>query len=156
MYVSDASYISSGESRSVSEEYKKNQPVRQLWYLRSFPQDIKNCYSINVTKGDRYLIRATFGYGNYDGLENFPTFDLYLEDGWWSTIDDTSLYVEMVHLPLSDQLQVCLINLDNGTPFISALEFRPLQPYSYQTDTYQSLYTYYRLDMGSTKNKRSR
>ncbi|KAK9922733.1 hypothetical protein M0R45_031182 [Rubus argutus] len=65
-FISDATFIDSGETKLI-------QPSDQLftektyWSLRSFPEGIRNCYQINVTFGTKYLIRASFYYGNYDG-----------------------------------------------------------------------------------------
>ncbi|KAJ1420256.1 Serine-threonine/tyrosine-protein kinase, catalytic domain [Sesbania bispinosa] len=62
-YISDAKFIDTGVSQSIS-------PTRQqqLAYVRSFPSGVRNCYRINVASGTKYLIRATFYYGNYDGV----------------------------------------------------------------------------------------
>lgn len=127
---------------------------RQLWYLRSFPQEIRNCYNISAIRDTKYLIRATFIYGNYDGLNSTPQFDLYLGNTRWTTVDG-SFYTEMMHVPSTDKLQICLINIGYGTPFISALEFRQLPNLTYPTLS-RSLYPYYRLDMGSITNEQYR
>ncbi|XP_038898673.1 LRR receptor-like serine/threonine-protein kinase IOS1 [Benincasa hispida] len=152
-YISDAGYINAGESRSVAPDFKKYEQPQ--WNLRSFPQEIRNCYNISAIKSTSYLIRATFLYGNYDGLNNTPRFDLYLGDTQWTTVDeDDSYYTEMIHIPSTDNLQICLINIDQGTPFISTLEFRKLPSLSYFT--VYSLYLYKRYDMGSITNKEYR
>uniref|UniRef100_A0A0A0KB14 Malectin-like domain-containing protein n=1 Tax=Cucumis sativus TaxID=3659 RepID=A0A0A0KB14_CUCSA len=151
-YMSDADYINTGESRSVSSEFTIYE--RQLWHLRSFPHEIRNCYNISINKGTKYLVRATFLYGNYDGLNNIPKFDLYVGDTLWRTVDD-SYYIDIIHVPSTDKLQICLINIDQGIPFISALEFRQLPDYTYPTVS-GSLYNYCRLDMGSTTDRQYR
>ncbi|KAL0562306.1 hypothetical protein IC582_002758 [Cucumis melo] len=151
-YISDAHYINTGESRSVSSEFTTYE--RQLWHLRSFPHEIRNCYNISINKGTKYLVRASFLYGNYDGLNNTPKFDLYVGDTLWRTVDD-SYYIEIIHVSSTDKLQICLINIDQGIPFISALEFRQLPGYTYPTVS-GSLYNYYRLDMGSTTERQYR
>ncbi|KAI4305438.1 hypothetical protein L6164_028804 [Bauhinia variegata] len=75
-YISYASFINSGVNKTVQDEFK-NDYQRYMWSLRSFLEGKRNCYKINVTH-PRYLIRATFLYGNYDGLNDHPIFDLYL------------------------------------------------------------------------------
>ena len=56
--------------------------------LRSFPQGNKNCYVLKpeAGNGSLNLIRATFLYGNYDGENKLPEFDLYLSVNFWSTV----------------------------------------------------------------------
>ena len=55
-------------------------------YVRAFPEGTRNCYEIGVAKGERYLIRATFVYGNYDGLKKLPEFDLYYGVTLWDAV----------------------------------------------------------------------
>nr|XP_048323162.1 putative leucine-rich repeat receptor-like protein kinase At2g19210 [Ziziphus jujuba var. spinosa] len=152
-YVSDATFIDSGESKSISPEYS-DVNYEQHQYLRSFPQGKRNCYKINnITKGKKYLIRATFVYGNYDGLNRKPEFDLYLGANLWDsvalkgTIGNFSLDKEIVHVPLRNYLHVCVVNTSRGTPFISTIELRPLNLSYYETPT-GSLALYYRWDTG--------
>lgn len=105
--------------------------------LRVFPdQTDQNCYTFPPTmflhKTLRYVIRAGFFYGNYDGLSNPPTFDLHLNGGKWSTVNTASssgpIYHEIVYsLQKSAILTVCLVQTRDGeVPFISTLEFMPL------------------------------
>lgn len=153
-YISDAAYINSGESKSI--DLYKNDYERQLWFLRSFPEGTRNCYSIsNITKGTKYLIRASFLHGDYDGLRSLPIFDLYFGDSLWDTVNITSDALisnyEIIHTPSANKVQICLINIGTGTPFISALEFRPLPDITYQIES-GSLALYVRLNMGSTSD----
>ncbi|RYR40608.1 hypothetical protein Ahy_A09g046361 [Arachis hypogaea] len=76
-YISDANFIDSGVSKTVSPQDKTTHP-QYFTYLRSFSNGIRNYCRINVTSVTRYLIRASFLYGNYDGLNKLPEFDLYL------------------------------------------------------------------------------
>uniref|UniRef100_A0A9I9DW12 Protein kinase domain-containing protein n=1 Tax=Cucumis melo TaxID=3656 RepID=A0A9I9DW12_CUCME len=150
-YISDADYIKTGKSKSVASEFLTYK--RPQWTLRSFPQEIRNCYNISAIKDTKYLIRAIFLYGNYDGLNKTPQFDLYLGNTRWTRVDD-SYYTEMIHTPSTNKLQICLINVGQGTPFISSLEFRELPYLSYFT--LYSLYLYGRYDMGSITNEQYR
>ena len=155
-YKSDANLIDSGESISLSPSIIGTNVWKHLETVRSFPQGKKNCYTIQPFpgKGNKYLIRATFLYGNYDNLNQFPTFDLNLGPDTWSKIiitgDVIPVREEIIHVLSSDYIHVCLINTDSGTPFISALELRPLNSTNsmYTTDS-GSLQTLYHLDCNS-------
>ncbi|XP_050938883.1 putative leucine-rich repeat receptor-like serine/threonine-protein kinase At2g19230 [Cucumis melo] len=152
-YISDEGFIKAGESSSVAPEFKNNE--QSLLTLRSFSRYIRNCYDISASKDTRYLIRASFLYGNYDGLNKTPKFDLYLGNTRWTTVDDSYYYTEMMHTPSIDKLSVCLINIGYGIPFISTLEFRELPYLSYSPLSY-SLHLYKRYDMGSMTNQQYR
>ncbi|GLT69266.1 hypothetical protein SLA2020_414280 [Shorea laevis] len=125
-YISDATFIDTGISKSVSPELELSQQ-RYVWNLRSFPEGIRNCYNINVKGGTKYLIRASFLYGNYDGIGNLPQFDLYLGANTWDTVKvvNSSLTVtkELIHVvPISlNYLHLCLggcwINKQQGYRF---------------------------------------
>ncbi|XP_059640182.1 putative leucine-rich repeat receptor-like protein kinase At2g19210 [Cornus florida] len=129
--------------------------MRQLLRVRSFPQGINNCYTFKQAqaKGSNYLIQAIFMYGNYDSKENPPEFGLYLEGDEWDmvTLSNASDVVikEIIHVPMTDYIHVCLVNTGSGTPFISALELRQLNNTIYKTHS-GSLALQMRLDVGST------
>ncbi|XLQ98801.1 hypothetical protein S83_065000, partial [Arachis hypogaea] len=128
-YISDANFIDSGVSKTVSPQDKTTHP-QYFNYLRSFPNGIRNCYRINVTSVTRYLIRASFLYGNYDSLNTLPEFDLYLGVHFWETVKFTnssvSINYEIIHTLSLDYIHICLVNKGTGTPFISAIEMRVL------------------------------
>ncbi|GMN67980.1 hypothetical protein TIFTF001_037039 [Ficus carica] len=151
-YISDATFINSGESNSISAEYKVN---LQRWAttVRSFPDGTRNCYTITTKKGTKYLIRALFLYGNYDGKNSTREFDLHLGPNFWDTVkivDSPSLVVkEIVHLPLQNYVRLCLVKTGSGTPFISALELRPLKNTTYIAPSGTSLGLALRMDVGS-------
>lgn len=77
-------------------------------------------------------MRAGFYYGNYDGLSNFPTFDLYIYNKKWSTVNTSSIgrpiYAEALHTTNgSGSINVCMRQIrKNEIPFISSLEIVPL------------------------------
>ncbi|KAG6727761.1 hypothetical protein I3842_02G140800 [Carya illinoinensis] len=155
-YISDANFIDTGISRSVVSELKATIP-QPLWNVRSFPQGVRNCYTIKITRGTIYLIRGTFLYGNYDGEGNLPEFDLYLGTNMWDTVKvenaSDCIIKELIHVPSRNYIHVCLVNrTGRGTPFISAIEFRPLNNGSYETK-YGSLALFLRADTGSTGNQ---
>ncbi|XP_063934968.1 probable LRR receptor-like serine/threonine-protein kinase At5g59680 isoform X2 [Daucus carota subsp. sativus] len=148
-YKSDANLIDSGESKKLSAVPEEISDEKYLFTLRSFPRGKKNCYTFQPTpgRGNRYLIRATFLYGNYDSLNLLPTFDLTLGAETWSTIviEDSSKVVrkEIIHVLSSDYVHVCLIKTGTSTPFISAIELRHLNdtesPYSAGSASLQTL-----------------
>lgn len=102
--------------------------------LRSFPKGQQNCYNLNVNKKtERYLIRAGFCYGNYDGLSSPPTFDLHVDGKKWSTVK-TSLSGEPIYHEVmyktrgSGHISLCVVQVKNGgVPFISSIEAVPLE-----------------------------
>ncbi|KAL2332315.1 hypothetical protein Fmac_019896 [Flemingia macrophylla] len=156
IYISDASFINTGENSSVESELHSYQP-QQLWTVRSFPHGVRNCYKINIVRGSVYLIRASFLYGNYDLKNLTPQFDLLLGANLWDTvaISDASVSVvkEIIHVPPRDYVQICLVDTGYGTPFISAIEFRLLGNDTYDV-TSGSLETYHLWDLGSNKDYR--
>lgn len=180
-YASDEGYIESGIgiNRNISSEYtypiNPNLPL-PLSDLRSFPHGISNCYSLkpsSIHNGfvgtSLNLIRASFLYGNYDGLNHLPQFDLYLGVNLWATIKfQSASHIVTTEIitgwPISSHtntIHVCLINKRLGTPFISALELRPLNSSIYSniaaaaavpSYSSSSLLLFQRLDIGQSNN----
>uniref|UniRef100_A0A1J3FR72 non-specific serine/threonine protein kinase n=1 Tax=Noccaea caerulescens TaxID=107243 RepID=A0A1J3FR72_NOCCA len=138
-YKSDADYIDSGLVGKVNDAYKTLFQKHTLT-LRSFPEGQRNCYNFfNLTTNRKYLIRGTFIYGNYDGLNQLPSFDLHIGASKWSSVKirgatNTSMH-EIIHVVTQDSLQVCLVKTGPTIPFISSLEFRPLSNKSYVTES---------------------
>ncbi|XP_038706279.1 probable LRR receptor-like serine/threonine-protein kinase At1g05700 isoform X2 [Tripterygium wilfordii] len=156
-YKSDLEFTNSGENREIQGGYiSQDPPYRpQLNNVRSFPQGTKNCYTLNPIQGknNSYLIRAVFLYGNYDGSNVNPKFDLHLDGNFWETvrIDDTSTFVfnEIIHVASRDVIHVCLVNTGLGTPFISALELRLLENSIYNIESAGALALVGRFDIGT-------
>ncbi|KAK1698173.1 hypothetical protein QYE76_014870 [Lolium multiflorum] len=88
-YTSDAGFTDGGSNHNVSAEYidpayTKRYP--QALNVRAFPGVARSCYTLPSTvPGSKYLIRAVFMYGNYDGLNRIPIFDIYLGVNFWDT-----------------------------------------------------------------------
>ncbi|KAM7254395.1 hypothetical protein ACFE04_003775 [Oxalis oulophora] len=143
----------------IDESIKSNH-LRQVWNLRSFPDGTRNCYSLNLIKGDRYLIRASFLYGNYDKKNQTPEFDVHLGPNFWTTVkmkdNNHSLASEIIHDLASDYLDVCLINKGIGTPFMSALELRLLPSDIYKYAQIGALQIYIRGYIDSEATERIR
>ncbi|XP_039051063.1 probable LRR receptor-like serine/threonine-protein kinase At4g29180 isoform X1 [Hibiscus syriacus] len=158
-YTSDGAYINTGISNNISSEYaypnNPNLPY-PLSDLRSFPNGNKNCYTLTpaAAKDSLYLLRASFLYGNYDGQEKPPEFDLYLGVNLWSSIKFRNasdvVTTEIIGSVVSDTVSVCLVNKGIGIPFISALELRPLNSSIYGTELGKpvSLVLFERFDIG--------
>ncbi|KAL0844162.1 hypothetical protein Bca101_017408 [Brassica carinata] len=132
-YTSDTSLVNSGETGRIAKEFEQNY-TKPIMTLRYFPNGVRNCYSLNVTRDTKYLIKARFVYGNYDDLKMDPDFDLYLGPNMWTTVSGTDTRVEIIHVAKSDSLQVCLVKKGESIPFINVLELRPLPKTSYETE----------------------
>ncbi|XP_010500783.1 PREDICTED: probable LRR receptor-like protein kinase At1g51890 isoform X2 [Camelina sativa] len=137
-YRSDKDYIDSGSPGKINEIYRA-QFQQQTWSLRSFPKGQRNCYNFTLTVKRKYLIRATFIYGNYDGLNQLPSFDLHIGPNKWTSVSTQGVtngsIHELIHVLTQDRLQVCLVKTGETTPFISSLELRPLSNNTYVTQS---------------------
>ncbi|PRQ31523.1 putative non-specific serine/threonine protein kinase [Rosa chinensis] len=138
-YILDTNYIDTGESKTISNDHVRLLP-QQFRTIRIFPKGTRNCYKINVTSGQKYLIRASFGYGNYDGENNLPEFELCLGDSLWDSVVFTCDLVnsiiakELIHIPVRNYIHICLVDINKGVPFISVIELRPLRDEIYQSE----------------------
>ncbi|KAL0887220.1 hypothetical protein Bca101_011203 [Brassica carinata] len=148
-FSSDENFIQSGKRGQIQEsDFLK--PYRTLRY---FPNGTRNCYNLSVETGRNYLIRAFFMYANYDGLNIIPNFDLYLGPNLWETIDLQGKVLgaraELLHIPTSNSLQICLVKTGTTIPFISTLEIRPMGNDSYVND--YSLNHFFRIYLTESK-----
>lgn len=98
-------------------------------------------------------------YGNYDSRNQFPLiFKLYLGVDEWVTVNITdsssSFRREIIHVPTTNDIDVCLVNVGLGTPFISVLEIRPLNDSIYTTSPSEpgSLVLFNRWDFGTQED----
>jgi hypothetical protein len=112
----------------------------------------------SLTPNTKYLVRATFLHGNYDGLGagGLAVFDLHLGVNVWQTVNISSVSgifrAEIISVVPDDYVQVCLVGKKGlGTPFISGLELRPLadQLYTIVTNASQSMALHGRHNLGS-------
>ncbi|RZC67873.1 hypothetical protein C5167_011563 [Papaver somniferum] len=149
VWVADDPYIQTGETHEVMIDAPDVEAwdSRVMSTLRAFPTPKKNCYSIDIddkakdststTKVERFLVRASFYYGNYDNKFSPPTFNLQFNGNSWSQIvtdQDNIIYAEMVFaLNKGNNINICLAQTQpDHIPFISALEVRSLNdPYAY-------------------------
>jgi len=160
-YAPDAGFTDAGENYNISAEYVTPQLARSSHNVRSFPDGARNCYTLrSLTAGLKYLLRATFYYGNYDGLNRPPVFDLYVGVNFWTMVNASDLYasaivfVEAIVVVPDDFVQVCLVNNSSGTPFISGLELRPLKSSLYpEVNETQGLVLLDRRNFGPSDNR---
>ncbi|VAI55443.1 unnamed protein product [Triticum turgidum subsp. durum] len=128
--------------------------------LRFFPHGPRNCYTLrSLVMGNKYLVRASFYYGNYDGLGKPPVFDLYLGTNYWHEVNYSDAgafnWMDIILVAPTDYLQVCLVNKGMGNPFVSGLDLRPLNTTLYpEVNASQSLVLVNsnRFHMGPTDN----
>ncbi|KAH0849998.1 hypothetical protein HID58_095901 [Brassica napus] len=142
-FTSDASFVESGKNGRVDKDSERNFE-KAFVTLRYFPEGQRNCYNVKVTQGTKYLVRASFFYGNYDSLQTLPNFDLFLGPNKWTTVNLNATvpggqYREIIHLSKLSSLQICLVKTGTTTPMISTLELRPLRSDIYISDTGSSL-----------------
>ncbi|XP_027350646.1 probable LRR receptor-like serine/threonine-protein kinase At1g67720 isoform X2 [Abrus precatorius] len=129
----------------VSTILVANETRKQYTTLRHFPADSrKYCYTLDVVSRTRYLLRATFLYGNFDNNNVYPKFDISVGATHWSTIvisDANSIEMrELIFLASSPTLTVCLSNATTGQPFISTLELRQFNGSVYYTQFEEQFY----------------
>ncbi|KAF8012172.1 hypothetical protein BT93_I0335 [Corymbia citriodora subsp. variegata] len=126
-YEMDDGFISSRKNMHISMMvYQYNLRYSNV---RILPDGRMNCYTLRPDQGKntKYLIRASFWYGNYDGKNRPPSFDLYIDVNYSATMDFAFRCVEeIIYVPKVDDIRVCLGNIGNVVPFISALELRAL------------------------------
>ncbi|KAK3410887.1 hypothetical protein EUGRSUZ_J02920 [Eucalyptus grandis] len=150
-YKADAGYVDSGTNVQVSTQVICQNNQQQSKNLRIFPSGERNCYTLmpDEGKGSTYLVRASFWYGNYDGKDQTPAFDLHIDVNYWITVNSSSwIYKEIIYTPPRDYIQICLVNIGLGVPFISALELRLLDNSTYQINS-SALVTNWKYNLGS-------
>jgi len=160
-YAPDAAFITdaaAGENYNVSAAHVTPELARIYRDVRSFADGARNCYTLrSLSVGLKYLLRASFMYGDYDGLNRPPVFDLYIGVNLWKTVNTSSeppdgrVVAEAIVVVPDDFVQVCLVNTGSGTPFISGLELRPLKSSIYpQVNATQGLVLLARRNFGPT------
>ncbi|XP_020571676.1 probable LRR receptor-like serine/threonine-protein kinase At1g67720 [Phalaenopsis equestris] len=136
-----------------------NEARKQYTTVRYFPaDDNKYCFTLQVENRTRYLVRATFLYGNFGTSDAYPKFDLSLEASYWSTIvisDENTIEIEeLIFLATLPTVSVCLSNATTGQPFISTLELRQFNGSLYFTifETQYFLSLSARINFGAESN----
>uniref|UniRef100_A0ACD5TEW9 Uncharacterized protein n=1 Tax=Avena sativa TaxID=4498 RepID=A0ACD5TEW9_AVESA len=155
-YVPDGAFTdAAGSNHNVSAEYITPSFSKRYLNVRSFPGATRSCYTVPspAPAGSKYLIRATFVYGNYDGLNQLPVFDLHLGVNFWTTVNitrpGTAQIAEVIAVAPGESVQVCLVDTGSGTPFISGLDLRPITNKLYaQANATQALVLVERCNFG--------
>ncbi|CAL9080888.1 unnamed protein product [Musa textilis] len=154
-YEPDAKYINSGVNYKINKTYLQAATPVQAETLRAFPNGSRNCYTIDgIIQGDKYLIRGLFFHGNYDGLTPVA-FELHLGMNFWQLVNITDpsdlIWGEIITAAQDNSFSVCLVNINSGTPFISALELRHIDSTDVYIDVNQtnSLVLSDRVNMGA-------
>ncbi|XP_068669468.1 probable LRR receptor-like serine/threonine-protein kinase At1g05700 [Aristolochia californica] len=147
----DHLYISTGENRVIPSTVSQVMST-----LRMFPTRKKNCYSIDVNKGERLLLRASFYYGNYDKRSSPPSFDLQFDGNHWVTVTtaiDMNVYYEVIYVAKNDAISVCVAQTQaDNIPFVSAIEVRSLEAHMYsQVEDTSGLFLIRRFNFGSNE-----
>ncbi|KAF2294536.1 hypothetical protein GH714_012349 [Hevea brasiliensis] len=142
LYKSDRDFISTGENHDaeLGSTQFESFTERLCKNLRSFPTGRKNCYTLRPKQGKNhnYFIRTLFYYGNYDGKNQPPKFDLYIGVNYWKTVEGLASFLwrthELFHFSSTDTIHLCLVNINVGVPFISALELHPVNDSIYRSE----------------------
>eukprot|EP01018_Ginkgo_biloba_P026476 Gb_40646 [translate_table: standard] len=139
LWTPDDLFNQTGNKETMKDSFSSAAQPSQLQTLRSFPQGVKNCYVLQpLEEGTKYLLRATFVYGNYDDLNSPPTFDLLLDANLWDTISLLNVEIlikEIISMANSSSINVCLARSSNQNPIISSLELRPITQIMYGSVT---------------------
>ncbi|KAI5003276.1 hypothetical protein ZWY2020_030436 [Hordeum vulgare] len=136
-HQSDAGFVEGGLTHQIAAESMPGAPYESQKNLRSFPNGSRNCYTLPSAAGKKFLVRALFTYGDYDGLNrtmdgSLFRFGLHIGVNFWDKVNLTNsdplstVWKEVLTIAPGDSVSVCLINFGSGTPFVSALELRPL------------------------------
>lgn len=128
VWMGDNNLTQNGEARFIQNNSSITHVVMPT--LRVFTTRKKNCYSIKVDQGGRVLVRASFNYGNYDGKNSPPTFDLQFDGNYWDTVETSPTEIisyEVTYVVKGDVISVCVAQTKpDQFPFMSALEVRSL------------------------------
>ncbi|KAG6503690.1 hypothetical protein ZIOFF_036014 [Zingiber officinale] len=152
IYVSDDAYIDLDKDYTIGSTYLSSFR-QQLTTLRSFPNSTRSCYTLQpVVQYYKYLVRAYFLYNNYDGLHKANTvnpleFDVYIDVNMLMTMsiqNESYTYraETLIVVVANSSVSICLVNTDNGIPFISSLELRHIDSFlfTYPTDPYDRIW----------------
>ncbi|CAM0878353.1 unnamed protein product [Alopecurus aequalis] len=160
-YSSDDEFVDGGQNHEMLPEFMADAANEQQKTLRSFPDDARNCYTLPSTIGNKYLLRATFTYGNYDRMNktldgSLFLFGLHIGVNFWESVNlsnwdpSTTVWKEVLTVAPTNNVSVCLINFGSGIPFISSLELRPLLDTMYPfVNTYVSVSYFQRYRFGN-------
>eukprot|EP00270_Netrium_digitus_P009957 TRINITY_DN3064_c0_g1_i1.p1 TRINITY_DN3064_c0_g1~~TRINITY_DN3064_c0_g1_i1.p1 ORF type:complete len:534 (+),score=125.93 TRINITY_DN3064_c0_g1_i1:170-1603(+) len=105
---------------------------------RVFLDRVRGCYHVPRPIG-RYLIRLGFVYLNFDGYNNPPIFDIYLQDALVEMIDMGAVevatpaapyYSDFIVYAPEGEVSICFQQIV-GAPFVSSIEVLPADTEAY-------------------------
>ncbi|WOG96213.1 hypothetical protein DCAR_0415546 [Daucus carota subsp. sativus] len=129
----DSDYTQTGSNSNILVQ---NETIREEFNtLRFFPNSTQdNCYIVPAeTQIIRYILRAGFYYGNYDGLSSPPTFNLFINDVKWATVNTSKNngepYYEEINYENNGSgfFKICLVQIKDGGLKIIYFRFDPLK-----------------------------
>ncbi|XP_059663816.1 uncharacterized protein At1g24485-like [Cornus florida] len=151
LWQTDEKFIKTGDNKFLSTSHTQF----QMNTLRFFPKGCKNCYTLPIYDADaRYLFRAGFYYGNYDGLSNPPSFYLEIDGNLWANVttsmSEEMIYYELLYVTKKSRVRVCLIRtMDSDVPIITSLEaYYIIDAYEWMDNT-TALYLHSRINYGA-------
>ncbi|KAK2643189.1 hypothetical protein Ddye_024952 [Dipteronia dyeriana] len=153
----DEEFIKSGKNILIAP----NQNFNVMNTLRSFPDGNKNCYKLPLNSDDiKYLLRAGFFYGNYDGQSRPPSFKLEIDGNLWANVttsmsQEDPVYHELVYRVKQDQATLCLVRTSNDeVPFISSIEAVEMDDSNIYRlmENKTALYLHSRINYGANKS----
>ncbi|KAL5831330.1 hypothetical protein ACOSQ4_016684 [Xanthoceras sorbifolium] len=152
----DEEFIKTGKNVLLAP----NQDFNIMKTLRFFPDGNKNCYELLLSSADRkFLLRAEFFYGNYDGLSSPPSFNMEIDGNLWANVttsmsEEEPVYHELIYILKKQQATVCLVRTSNdGVPFISSLEAVEMDANMYRLmENKTALYLHSRINYGANNS----
>lgn len=152
----DEEFIRGGENKLLQTTNLSN-PI-QMNTLRFFPKGKANCYELLLfTKYHKFLFRAGFYYGDYDGLSKPPSFGLQIDGKLWANVTTSMgqepVYHELLYILKEEQVRVCLVREKiDEIPFISSLEATVVYDSYQYMDNNTALYLHSRINYGANKS----
>ncbi|KAL7201818.1 hypothetical protein ACSBR1_033508 [Camellia fascicularis] len=155
----DQDFIKSGKNQIIKILPTKHTLIQTMNTLRFFPKGNKNCYNLPLfTQYKKFLFRAGFYYGNYDGLSKPLSFQLEIDGKFWANVtaslSEEPVYHELLYIIKGEKVTVCLVQTtDDEVPFISSLEATELLSDSYKfLDKNTALYLHSRFNYGANES----
>ncbi|BBN08361.1 hypothetical protein MPTK1_4g10940 [Marchantia polymorpha subsp. ruderalis] len=155
-WVPDSGFVATGYTAKLNTT--ATSPDFTLDTLRYFPASHKmSCYVLQVQKGSRYLVRTSYRYGNYDGQDSPPEFNLAIDAtivSFIKTSKDSFEVHETIATAQDEVLSVCLFSESvSQRPFISALELRRIGESMYTAEDGQYLNRISRINFGAKSDE---
>lgn len=131
-WVPDTPYISTGKTFTLVVPASL-QNFTELKTLRYFddPRPEKYCYTLPVTPGSIYLLRATFFYGNYDNANQPLSFQVAVDATVVDTVTSTAnsgdgmYYTEYLYVAQGKETYLCFIRTSaSDVPFVSGISLK--------------------------------